>query len=103
MGDLISNVLMPPMYEDPVNSVNDLVEKNITVFDYQRTANRTWIHLKSLQTTEWNTVADNMQAYEKCNYGWDFTDESRCDNWKYEYHVNVRKNPFSVTLIDKIL
>ena len=100
MGDLISNVLMPPMYEDPVNSVNDLVEKNITVFDYRGTANRTWIHLKSLQTTEWNTVADNMQAYEGCSYGWD---ESRCHNSKYEYHVNVRKNPFLVTLIDKIL
>ena len=88
LGNLVSQIMKSPQFEDPINTVKDLVERNITVFQYESalaSTKRSYLHYN---ISEWSHVANNMIPARQC---WG-TIECLMENGSYpnyiKYHVH---------------
>ena len=60
MGNLISQLMRIPQHENPINTVQDLVEHNITIFEHDLVLDdRRNFYLRA-NISEWNHVAKTM-------------------------------------------
>ena len=63
-------MLRPTVYEEPVNNVEDLINKNITVFERDEFSDPAVrilkSHLLSLGIPEWTDVAKSTVGVEEC-------------------------------------
>ena len=53
-----------PQNEDPVNSVKDLINRNISVLEHSNIYDSKRKQILELNSTDWSIVAENMRFYE---------------------------------------
>ena len=55
-----------PKFEDPINNEHDLVDRNITIFEYDWLFHSTKDYYYDLGTTKWKDVANTMVSAKGC-------------------------------------
>ena len=66
MGNLVTQLMKKPQYEDPIDTARLLVEQNITLLVDNRVSDNYKSHFLSLNNSIWNEVADlGKPSYSK--------------------------------------
>ena len=90
MGDLISGFMIEPSFEDPIDSAEDLVNNNITLFANSefRVFESLKDHLLSLNISEWTIAAENMINATDCA-SYPQRDEDQCSEiiGLFQYYI----------------
>ena len=60
-----------PQFEDPIDTLKDLVDQNITIFEYDFLFNNLRSVYLSVNTSEWDSVAQTMVPAKVCTYCFD--------------------------------
>ena len=71
-----------PQFEDPINSVKDLVDRNITIFEYDDLFENMKDVFKQHNISEWDHVANTMVPGEGCS-----TNYCANKNGTYQYFI----------------
>ena len=64
LGNLVSQVMRQEEFEDPIDTVSDLVDRNIIVLESSPVYNKLKNDILQLGSTEWTAVAHKMKYYE---------------------------------------
>ena len=71
LGNLVTQLMKIPQFEDPINTVQDLVDHNITIFEYEYLfENQRNVYL-NLKDEDWAKVVNNMVSAQQCGYCYD--------------------------------
>ena len=60
LGNLVSQVITTPQFEDSIETVEDFLKQNMTLFSYRSSFESRKKWLLSLNDTLWTQVVDNM-------------------------------------------
>ena len=66
LGSLVSQLMKIPEPGEPINSVQDLVKQNITIFEYDYLFEAMKNYLMDQNSSEWKHVAKTMVAGKGC-------------------------------------
>ena len=57
---MVTQLMKTPQFEDPINTVKDLVDQNITIFEYRHKFDDSRSFYLRENTSDWNHVANTM-------------------------------------------
>ena len=72
LGNLVTQLMRKPQFEDPINTVNDLVDRNITLTQIDLFFDGDQYFYLRVNTTEWDHVANTMVPVKYCGYPVEF-------------------------------
>ena len=85
LGNLVTQLMKKPQFEDPIDTLKDLVERKITIFQQDFYLDTTKDFYYAINTSEWNYVADTMVPFDPwCMNGTKICVET---NGTYEFFI----------------
>ena len=66
LGNLISSLMRIPQFEDPIDTVKDLVDQNITIFSDRRMFQNLKEKFKNAHSTDWLQLSETMVETTPC-------------------------------------
>ena len=60
LGNLVSQLMKIPQFEDPINTVQDLVQRNITIFESNSNLVASKTSFLKLDSSDWEHIANTM-------------------------------------------
>ena len=82
LGNLVSQLMKIPQFEDPINTVQNVVDNNITIFMEKRLFDNRKSFYFLQKTTQWDHVANRMVPAEVCS-----TNNCSNINGTYDFYV----------------